>query len=63
MIVRIILMLLFLYHTMNIRTKREKKIFTYKFIKFMLLSPCFQDVIDIINANTQQVLNVINSRS
>ena len=34
----------------------EKKIFTYKFIKFSSLKPCPQSVIDIINQNTQQVL-------
>ena len=35
----------------------EKKIFTYKFIRFMPLSQCPQDVIDIINPTKQQVLN------
>ena len=29
----------------------------YKFIWFTHLKPCFQEVIDIINSNKQQVLN------
>ena len=36
--------------------KGKKKIFTYKFIKFSPLKLCAQEVIDIINLNTQQVL-------
>ena len=35
----------------------ENKVFTDKFIKFSSLKPSPQEVIDIINPNTQQVLN------
>ena len=38
----------------------ENKIFTYKFIKFSSLKQCLQELIDIINPNTQQVLNDMN---
>ena len=57
---RMVLTLLFLHYTMNIRTKENRKLFTYKFIKFTPLKPCPQEVIDIMNPNKQQVLNEIN---
>ena len=53
---RMVLMLLFLHHIMNVLTM-EKIQYSHKFIKFSFLKPCPQKVIDIINPNTQQVLN------